>query len=283
MTDPRHLPALLAALVDGQAADNIPLLDRGLQYGDGLFETIAVEAGRPRRWDRHMRRLRAGAERLGIPLPEPGLLRAELDRLLHTCSESRLVAKVIVTRGSGGRGYRPPLPAHPLRIVSLHPWPNYPPDYEQTGVRVRTCRTPIGESPALAGLKHLSRLEHVLARAEWDDPSIPEGLVCTEQGLVIEATQANLFLVENSRIGTPDLSRSGVAGIMREVVIEVAREQGLEVSEEEIPIERLHQADELFLTNSVIGIWPVREAVGRCFPAPGPLTQSLRDAARNRD
>lgn len=283
MTDPREAQSLLAALVDGQPAQSIPLQDRGLQYGDGLFETIAVENARPRRWERHMRRLHQGAARLGLPPPDPAVLRADLDRLLETCTDSRLVAKIIVTRGTGGRGYRPPVPAQPVRIVSLHPWPVYPPEFWEEGVRVRICRTPIGESPALAGLKHLNRLEQVLARAEWADPAIAEGILCTRQGLVVEATQANLFLVENARIATPDLSRSGVAGIMREVVIEAARELGVALVEQEISLDRLRHAEELFLTNSVIGVWPVRELEDRLLPAPGPMTRRISEATRNRE
>lgn len=285
MTEPRDAHAPLAVLVDGLAVTGVSAHDRGLQYGDGLFETILVESARPRRWGRHMRRLRAGARRLGIPAPDESVWRSELERLLKGHADGpRLVAKLVLTRGPGGRGYRPPALAAPTRILTLNPAPDYPAAFTDAGVCVRLCRTRIGHSPALAGMKHLNRLEQVLARAEWDDPNIPEGLLCDEDENVIEATQANLFLVEKEgTLVTPSLSQCGVAGIMRELVAETATEFGMAVVEEPVPLERVYRADELFLTNAVIGMWPVREIAGHPLRAPGPITQRLSAATCGRE
>ncbi len=167
-------------LIDGVPAERIGVRDRGLQYGDSLFETIAVVDGRPRNWEAHMERLGSGARRLSLPLPPPGLLLEELRRVSR--GEGRCVVKLILTRGEGGRGYRPPQAAPGHRILLHAPWPDYPPGRFEEGIQVRLCTTRLGRNPALAGLKHLCRLEQVLARAEWSEPEIAEGLMLDEGG-----------------------------------------------------------------------------------------------------
>ncbi len=267
----------LSSLLDGVANGCIEGSDRGLHYGDGLFETLAVRAGRPRFWSQHLARLTAGCIRLAIPAPDPALLRAEADRLCAT--QTQAVLKIVVTRGSGGRGYRPPLEAVPRRLLSLSPWPDYPASWANSGVQLRYCRTPVATSPALAGLKHLGRLEQVLARAEWDDPAIPEGLMLDADGAVIEGTMSNLFAVQDGALWTPDLSRAGVAGLARQRVLALAQRQGIRVSEGRLTPADLTQADGLFLTNSLIGLWPVRQLEGRIYPID-PLIRQIAEALR---
>jgi len=268
------------SLIDGIPAVVVPAADRGLQYGDGLFETIAVVDGRPCLWDRHLARLRAGCVRLAIPLPDPDLLQAEVLALAK--GQGRAVLKLIVTRGEGGRGYRPPHPARPRRILRLHPWPDHPPAWRSAGVRVRYCRTRLGHQPLLAGLKHLNRLEQVLARAEWDDPDIGEGLMLDLDGTVVEGTQTNLFALTAGRLVTPLLDRCGVNGVVRQVVIETAWMQGLAVEEARLTPVELARADALFLTSSLAGLWPVRELDGRVLDPrgiPGELSRTVLAAA----
>jgi len=268
------------SLIDGIPAVVVPAADRGLQYGDGLFETIAVVDGRPCLWDRHLARLRAGCVRLAIPLPDPDLLQAEVLALAK--GQGRAVLKLIVTRGEGGRGYRPPHPARPRRILRLHPWPDHPPAWRSAGVRVRYCRTRLGHQPLLAGLKHLNRLEQVLARAEWDDPDIGEGLMLDLDGTVVEGTQTNLFALTAGRLVTPLLDRCGVNGVVRQVVIETAWMQGLAVEEARLTPAELAQADALFLASSLAGLWPVRELDGRVLDPrgiPGELSRTVLAAA----
>ncbi|MEK7261447.1 MAG: aminodeoxychorismate lyase, partial [Pseudomonadota bacterium] len=163
----------VSVLVNGVAVDTVSARDRGFQYGDGLFETIAVSRGTPLLWERHAQRLLAGAVRLDMPPPETALLRAETDRLCR--GVERGVLKIIFTRGISGRGYRPDASASTTRALSLSPWPDYPPSWSGEGVVVRLCQTRLASQPRLAGLKHLNRLEQVLARAEWDD-EYAEGL-----------------------------------------------------------------------------------------------------------
>jgi 4-amino-4-deoxychorismate lyase len=268
------------SLIDGIPAVVVPAADRGLQYGDGLFETIAVVDGRPCLWDRHLARLRAGCLRLAIPLPDPDLLQAEVLSLAK--GQGRSVLKLTVTRGEGGRGYRPPHPARPRRILRLHPWPAHPPAWRSAGVRVRYCRTRLGHQPLLAGLKHLNRLEQVLARAEWDDPDIGEGLMLDLDGTVVEGTQTNLFVLTAGRLVTPLLDRCGVNGVVRQVVIETAWMQGLAVEEARLTPAELAQADALFLASSLAGLWPVRELDGRVLDPrgiPGELSRTVLAAA----
>ena len=260
-------------LINGQPADQISAQDRGLHYGDGLFETLAVKNGTPLLWDRHMQRLGLGCSRLGVEPPDPALLRAETEQLC--AGVERAVLKIIITRGAGGRGYRPsPLspPVSPAtRIVARYPWPEWPQRLWEEGVRVRICQTPLGVNPSLAGIKHLNRLEQVLARSEWDDTDIPEGLMLDQTGSVIEATQSNLFIVKEGRLFTPDLSSSGVAGIMRACIIEIAAKLSIPCAVTRLTLADVHSAEEAFLCNSLIRIWPIREIAGTVLKS-GPVT-----------
>ena len=262
-------------LVDGIPADTIAVADRGLHYGDGLFETLAVVDGNPCLWERHLSRLRDGCARLAFPPPDEGRLATEARGLTH--GVERGVLKLILPRGEGGRGYRPPCPARPRRILRLGPWPDYPASWQSAGIRVRYCRTRLGHQPLLAGLKHLNRLEQVLARSEWNDPDIAEGLMLDLDGGVVEGTQSNLFALLDGRLVTPPLARCGVAGVVRALVLERAPALGLPVVEERLEPARLETADALFLTSSLIGLWPVRQLAGVALD-PSRVPATLRAA-----
>ena len=269
MTSPDRPPVL----INGQPSDSISSLDRGLLYGDGVFETIAVEHGRPRFWLRHLARLVVGCERLGIPQPEGSVLLEESLALIAGVEHGSL--KIIVTRGQGGRGYRPATDMVPTRIIQLLPWPDYPETCHESGVRVRLCRQRLGHNPALAGIKHLNRLEQVLARGEWDDPDILEGLLLDEDEHPVEGTMSNLFIIRDQVLLTPDLMRCGVAGILRTVVMELAASVPMPLQVRALGFDDLWGADEVFLTNSLIGIWPVCAIESRpCHK--GALTHRLQ-------
>ncbi len=266
-------------LVNGVPGSGVGADDRGLLYGDGLFETLAVRAGRPLHWERHRARLERGCRRLAIACPDAGVLRAEVEHVAGPFA--RGVVKVVLTRGPGPRGYRPAAGA-PTRIVSAHSPPSYPPARASEGVAVRWCATRLGRNPALAGLKHLNRLEQVLARAEWDEPEIAEGLMQDDGGAVIEGTMSNLFAVFDGVLVTPDLSECGVAGITRERILEHAGALGIAAQVRRIPAEALEAAQELFLCNTLIGIWPVRRLADREFRV-GPLVRRLAQALSEED
>lgn len=262
---------LLAALVNGETGHAVSVLDRGLHYGDGVFETIAVRAGTPLLWDRHLRRMQAGAARLGMAPPTGDLLQTWAAEVCR--GRERAVLKIIVTRGIGGRGYRSS-PAAPTVMLLVYAWPDFPlsaPD----GVTVRVCNTRLAQQPRLAGIKHLNRLEQVLARAEWGD-EFDEGLMLDPSGDVIEGTMSNLFAVIDDELRTPDLHTCGVEGVMRNLVLDTAR-PWLPTHVMTMSRDDLLRASEVFLTNSLIGVWPVTRLVDRHFAA-GPLARRLQAA-----
>lgn len=250
--------------------------DRGLQYGDGLFETMAVCDGRIPWLSYHLRRLRAGCRRLRIMPPETAGLRREIAAL--ALGQSRAIIKLIVTRGVGGRGYRPDPGAHGHPIIMRYPWPAHVERRAREGIRLRVCRTRLASNPALAGLKHLNRLEQVLARMEWrDDARYQEALMLDWQDRVIEGTMTNLFIVRAGCLLTPDLTTSGVAGVMRAIILEVAARRAVACQVAALFLSDIVGADEIFVCNSVVGIWPAIGLNRRRYPL-GPVTRQLAAA-----
>lgn len=260
-------------LINGAPAEAISVHDRGLMYGDGVFRTLLVRRGSPLDWERHYRKLTADCAALALACPSREILALELERLAQACSES--VAKIVVTRGPGGRGYFPGAAATPTRIVMIAPRPAYPEAYRRQGVRIRLCQMRLAIQPRLAGIKHLNRLENVLARAEWSDPDTAEGLMLDWEGNVVEGTMTNLFLVAEGKLITPDLSRCGVAGVQRERVLEYAQTHGFPTRVAQVSMKSLLEADEVFLTNSLIGLWPVAEFQDVRWSV-GPITERIQ-------
>jgi 4-amino-4-deoxychorismate lyase len=249
-------------LVNGHAATTVALLDRGLLYGDGVFETIAVADGRARELNRHLRRLLHGCDQLGMIRPDVLLLRREAERVY--AGAARAVMKIIVTRGSGGRGYRPSVQSEPTRILMLTDWSDNADHYRAHGIDVTLCRTRLGRNSRLAGIKHLNRLEQVLARGEWQD-EYQEGLLLDTDGCVVEGTMSNVFAIRDGALSTPALQQAGVAGIMRERVLETASQMNIGVQVQILKLSDIEAADALFFCNSLIGIWPVRRFQGSTF------------------
>ncbi|AVD86419.1 aminodeoxychorismate lyase [Pseudomonas sp. SWI44] len=262
--------------IDGQPATAVNLQNRGLAYGDGLFETLAVRSGRPSLLEGHFARLALGCQRLGIDA-DLALVRDEVLRYASQLGDG--VAKLILTRGDSQRGYAPAPGAAPRRILQASPLPSYPEQHAELGVRLFECQTRLGEQPLLAGLKHLNRLEQVLARAEWQDSEHAEGLMRDGQGRVIEGVYSNLFMVRDGVLLTADLCRCGVAGVMRGALLEQAQALAIPVQVRDLAFGELQQADEVFVCNSVYGIWPVR-ALAALNWSPGPLTRKLQAVAR---
>jgi 4-amino-4-deoxychorismate lyase len=241
-----------AVLVNGRAPADpggaIAHNDRGLSYGDGLFETTLLRGGAVRFVQAHLSRLRQGCERLRIQYPGDELLMADI--LGVAGSQRDGVIKIIVTRGSGGRGYRPDAHMQSTRIVALHPLPVFT---SETGSAARWCETRLSRNPALAGMKHLNRLEQVLAQLELDDAG-GEGLMRDTEGELVCATASNVFIGRHDALFTPDLRYCGVRGVMRGQVLRAAGELGIAVSEEPLWPRDLDEATEVFVTNAVRGI-----------------------------
>lgn len=216
--------------------------DRGLHYGDGLFETIRFVGAHAPLWDWHMQRLALGCGRLGLPAVDAVALarRAQTLAVVHAQS----VIKLICSAGSGPRGYARPQPLHP-RVLAFAS--AYAPAAVRP-LRVRWCQTRLALQPALAGIKHLNRLEQVLARSEWSDTAIDEGLMLDMQGQVIAATAANLFVRSEGRWLTPPVQACGIAGVARRWLI-------AEVGAAELPLEvaTLESAEACVLTNALHG------------------------------
>lgn len=252
-------------LVDGLPAESVPVLDRGLQYGDGLFETLAIRAGVPRLLGHHLERLAEGCRRLGIPTPDPAMLRREIETAAPAADA---VVKIILTRGVAARGYRPPTNPQPTRIVAgFTQAPRRASDAD--GIHVRMCATRLGRNPALAGIKHLCRLEQVLARAEWTDEGVAEGLMQDDRGRLVCATQSNLFVLRKGQLATPAVDECGVAGVMRRALVEWAGARGLPVAVCPVMPEDLEEAEEVLLTNALTGARPVIGLAGRKLATTG--------------
>jgi 4-amino-4-deoxychorismate lyase len=234
--------------VDGIATAQLPVADRGLQYGDGLFETMRLHRSRVPLLDRHLARLAAGCRQLGMPYPGDQVLADEAAELADAAPDDG-VLKIILTRGEGGRGYAPPPQAHGRRIVARYP---LPPSAERP-LSVGICRSRLGSSSALAGLKHLGRLEQVLAAAEAQAAGWDEGLMLDDSGNVVEATRNNLFYLRAGKLWTPPLEHSGVAGVMRALVLELLPGLGLMGGEAPLPVEELPEIEALLLCNAVSG------------------------------
>ncbi|MDO8989636.1 MAG: aminodeoxychorismate lyase [Sideroxyarcus sp.] len=244
-------------LVNGAPGSSINAEDRGLSYGDGVFRTLRMQAGRPVCWERQFAKLQRDCSALKIPCPSALVLSSELQQLGKTQPDG--VAKIVITRGVSGRGYAPSPQAEATRIVNLTPFTAYPFDYAKQGVRVHVCKVRLGHQMLLAGIKHLNRLENVLAASEWQDQDMPEGVLSDISGFVISGTRSNLFMLRGNILYTPNLARCGVAGVQRDRVMDWAKQHGVTCKVADFHMEELVQADEIFLVNSVFGLWPVRE------------------------
>ncbi len=281
--------------VAGDRIGDVLAESRGLAYGDGLFETMRAHRGAIHWWSAHWARLEHGAERLGIRLPSQTRVEAERDVVLRNAPDA--VIKLMLIRGSGGRGYAPDRDAAPLWWLSAHPLPS-PPSLS-SAVRLRWCETRLSAQPRLAGLKHCNRLEQVLARAEWDalarlsDTGLGEtdsgdtdaaacddGLMRDEAGAVIAVTSANLFVYRHAGGNdegawcTPRLDRCGIAGICRGWAL-----MALNAREATLSPEDVESADAVFLCNAVRGILPVAQLGARRWSRHPALTEAQRRLA----
>lgn len=260
-------------LVNGVEQSVVAAADRGLAYGDGIFRTLAVTDGCPEHWKEHYAKLARDCAQLRMLPPDEATVAAEVAAICR--SQPRCAIKIVVTRGCAARGYALPVAAEPTRIVSSFPLPDYPREHRERGVHVHLCNLRFALQPALAGAKHLNRLENVLARAEWNNAHYAEGLVLDMEGNVISGTMSNVFMVHQGCLVTPDLTRCGVAGVTRDRVMASARRHGMACRIENIPLERALECDEVFLVNSLIGIWPVQSLATRSW-RPGETTARMR-------
>lgn len=265
----------MAILINGEPDTAIPAEDRGFLYGDGLFETIAVSDGQGIAFELHWNRLNRGCQILGLECPDRALLAKET--ALVCAGHQKAVAKIMVTRGEGARGYAPSECHAPLRVVASYPWPDDVPQRQERGIAVKTSGYRLADQGPLAGIKHMSRLEQVMAGRELGAGTFSELLLVDAGGRLVEALSSNIFVVAGGFLRTPCLDRCGVAGIMRERVLSEARKLSLRTSVEDLPLTILAACEEMFLTNSISGIVPVRQLNRRSL-AVGPMTRRLQRA-----
>jgi 4-amino-4-deoxychorismate lyase len=269
------VPPMPPILVNGVAGSQVAAMDRGLQYGDGLFETVRCEQGRLRWFEHHLARLGAGCERLGIAMPDAAVLRSEATAM--AAGMPRALVKIIVTRGEArARGYRPRGDEIPTRIVSAHPWPAAPAAEFRLGLSAVT----LGANPRLAGIKHLNRLEQVLAQRAAADAGLEEVLMRSERGEVVCGSMSNLFLWQGRELLTPDLVACGVAGVVRALVLDLAPRVGLAVRVAPVSVAQLAAARAIIVTNVRLGLQPVHWCDGRRLEVDerGAQLQELIDA-----
>lgn len=270
----------LAAWIDGERGDVVSADDRGLQYGDGLFETILLRQGRPRFLALHLERLALGCRRLHIPVAFENELRTEIDAAT-ALAPPLAILKVMVTRGDSlRRGYAPEGGETPRRILALFGCETLA-GWEQ-GVDLAISSIMAADQPLLAGLKHLNRLENVLAAREARLAGTFDVLMLGADGRVVSGAMSNVFVVCGTKVQTPRVDRAGVAGVTRAVVLRECARLGLEPVQREIGLDELRHAEEAFITNARIGVVPVRR-VGEHVVRMSTITRRIAEHLESLD
>jgi 4-amino-4-deoxychorismate lyase len=261
-------------LINGSFDQSISPFDRGFAYGDGIFRTLIVKAGQPIHWALHYQKLVEDCVVIGIVCPGADLLISDIALL---CSvEEMAIAKIIITRGEGERGYATPSIITPTRVVIKSSLPSYADTFYVEGVALHLCETRLSAQPKLAGIKHLNRLENVIARSEWQDETLFDGLLLDSQDQVIECTMSNIFARFGDELLTPDLSHSGVAGITRQRILHLAKSLNLMTKVHTLPLTHLLKADEVLICNSLYGAFQVTRILDKTWK-PQPLANQIRN------
>lgn len=260
--------------VNGQPASMVSLSDRSFQYGDGCFTTILTKKGEIQQWPLHIERMQSCLDLLAIQMPDWEQVKAWLDKaaLLETVAG----LKLHISRGEGGRGYSSVGAGSSTVTISSFSYPSHYLDWQKKGVDLGVCQLKLGIMPLLAGHKHNNRLEQVLLKREMDQSEFQDGVVMNIYDHVVETTMANLFWSKNGALHTPSLHLSGVAGIIRKVILNIAQDSGLEVSIGDYSLSHLLDADEIFITNSILGVAPVTKIDKSLFPI-GAITRHFQE------
>jgi 4-amino-4-deoxychorismate lyase len=278
-------------IINFSVSDCVSSRDRGLAYGDGLFETIAYVNQTLHNWSLHWARLQRGARQLSLPHPDELTVLEQIELELEYANHDQnnaCVIKIILTRGQGGRGYRVPDLTEASLIVSLHQWPAVNANNYQQGIQLTLCETCLSQQPALAGIKHLNRLEQVLACKELGNSVFQDGLMlaCSDNELldrhIIEATSSNVFFVFEDRLLTPKINRCGIQGTIREQIKKLAGELDITLEELSYSLKNIYKTSEIFLCNSVFGVLPVaavqyQNIIDWHYQSPCTITRRLSE------
>jgi 4-amino-4-deoxychorismate lyase len=265
-------------LINGDFNHVITPLDRGFSYGDGVFRTMLIRNSQPDNWPLHYQKLVADCAAIGIVCPSAELLMSDILQLFAAdiSDKSSEVAKIIITRGEGERGYAQPAITNPTRVILKSAIPRYSTDNQINGVQLHLCQTRLADQGKLAGIKHLNRLENVIARMEWHDDKIFDGILLDQKDNVIECTISNIFARYGNLLITPDLSRCGVAGITRQRIIWLESQLNLKIEVTLLPFEKFLQADEVIVCNSLFGAFQVNK-IGQRTWQPQALAKTIRN------
>ncbi|GAA5645364.1 aminodeoxychorismate lyase [Vibrio proteolyticus] len=261
--------------VNGRPSNVITITDRSFQYGDGCFTTMLTVGGEIQHWSLHIERMEACLNLLDIPLPDWEQVHLWLQEA--ALNDERAGLKLHVTRGSGGRGYSPAGMTSPNVTISHFSYPLHYAAFTDTGVQLGVCDRRLGVNPMLAGHKHNNRLEQILLKAEMDQAGYQDGVALDINGHVVETTMANLFWVKGNTLYTPSLDFAGVSGVVRRLVIEKTPSLQLNVVMGEFDLEHLEQAQEVFMTNSILGVAPVTQ-IGHHYYSIGAITRRFQES-----
>ncbi|WP_017348077.1 aminodeoxychorismate lyase [Pantoea sp. A4] len=243
--------------INGLPADTINASDRAIQFGDGCFTTAAITGGKIQLLEAHLQRLKQGC--LCLKLAEPDWMQLESEMRQAARGQQKAVLKVILTAGSGGRGYSRQGCGPTTRIISVAAWPQHYQQLAVDGVQLSISPIPLARSPLFAGIKHLNRLEQVLIRSHLDEESADDTLVLDTEGQVVECCAANLFWREGQQIFTPDVEQAGVNGVMRRFIMAQLASAGDVCHIVRCGPERLLMADEIVICNALMPVLPVRQ------------------------
>jgi 4-amino-4-deoxychorismate lyase len=266
-------------LINGKPSDLISVNDRGFMYGDGVFDTMRFTQHGPLLWERHMARLQEGLLRLGLPEADEDILTHEAHNVIQASGREEGALRIVVTTGAGERGYARPQQMTVTRVVSAYPFNRWPGITYNQGAQLVFCRMRLSCNSGLAGIKHMNRLEQVMARTEITNDNISEGIMLDDKGNIISGTMSNIFIIRNKELLTPDLSESGVKGVVRGLLLDRAVEMGFFTGVRKLSMEDLENADECIITNSLIGICPVKNIDQYSFRV-GPNGASLMNSFR---
>ena len=271
------------SLINGKFQDSVSVLDRGLAYGDGFFETMfwtlkdeggVVERFGVEFWNEHLNRIKKGCKLLKIKFPKEKNILHQREKILRKFYSSGVksgVLKMIITRGVGGRGYKFQEKMDPTIIFLAFPRSKFDEKNYHSGVKARYCRTKLSSNESLVGLKHLNRLDSVLARSEWKEDFF-EGILEDKKNNIVEGTMSNIFFIKKTKLFTPLINESGLNGVMRQVVMKKSHFFFDKLIVKNISRQMVDDFDQMFLTNSLIRILPVRSLSKKKFVISENLT-----------
>jgi branched-chain amino acid aminotransferase len=259
----------------------ISVLDYGFLFGYGLYETIRAYSGRPFRLDNHIARLRYSAEKLGI-LVKPGEIRQAVKDTIAANGFNDTRIRITMSIGEGT--ITPNLascvqPTTAVLVTEYHP---PAPEKYRDGFKVIVSSIRRNSRSPVTFMKSANTMEAMLARQEARTKGADEALFLNEKGLLTEASGSNIFLIKNGILITPRYETGILPGVTRVVLFEIANSLGIKVKEKNVKLDDLFDADEAFITNSLIEIVPVTMVDGKPIGngKVGVMTKKLSKAYR---